>query len=246
VADWRRRRRWWRMWRPRFSLGLFNANGWVNQVKHVDFGQIGSSPRKPSQQYLMVNFWSNPGQRHSQTLVKPLMSKKLSRNFVVFSEFHLNTSNSPKIKVDHFLKGHNFHVRWHFKFEVESGVKLSQRLHTLFTGIEKTCILACNLCKICWEKHHRAFVEVVEGSDLYKFPYYHLVHFSSNLGGAWSIVVHRICYAPERASAHDVTSGTPRRQPPYAHAEAGRQPVVRALHRVSLCVTRASPLVGAT
>jgi hypothetical protein len=41
----------------------------------------------------------------------------------VLSKFHLNTSNSPKVKVVQFVDGHNFHVEWHLKFEVELGKK---------------------------------------------------------------------------------------------------------------------------
>jgi hypothetical protein len=34
------------------------------------------------------------------------------------------------------------------------------------------------LCKNRGEKHHRAFVKVVEGSEIYNFPIHHLVNFS--------------------------------------------------------------------
>jgi hypothetical protein len=34
------------------------------------------------------------------------------------------------------------------------------------------------LCKNRGEKHHRAFVKVVEGSEIYNFSIHHLVHFS--------------------------------------------------------------------
>jgi hypothetical protein len=67
----------------------------------------------------MVNPWS----KSSQTLVKPMGTNTLSRTFDAFSEFHLNTSTFPNIKVVQFSKGHNFHVGWHFKFEVEIGVR---------------------------------------------------------------------------------------------------------------------------
>jgi hypothetical protein len=39
-----------------------------------------------------------------------------------------------------------------------------------------------SLCKNRWEKHHSAFVKVVEGSKIYNFPIHHLVHFSSKFG----------------------------------------------------------------
>jgi hypothetical protein len=62
-----------------------------------------------------------------QTLVKswskPLTSKNVSITFATHSKFHLNTSNSPNTKVVQFFMGHNFHVEWHFKFELENGEK---------------------------------------------------------------------------------------------------------------------------
>jgi hypothetical protein len=38
----------------------------------------------------------------------------------------------------------------------------------------------CNLCKICWEKYPRAFVKVVEASEISNLPIHHFVHFYSN------------------------------------------------------------------
>jgi hypothetical protein len=38
------------------------------------------------------------------------------------------------------------------------------------------------LRKIRWEKHPRAFVIVVEGSEIYNFPIHHFVHFYSKFG----------------------------------------------------------------
>jgi hypothetical protein len=35
------------------------------------------------------------------------------------------------------------------------------------------------LCKIRWEKHYTAFVNAVEGSEIYNFPIHHIVHFYS-------------------------------------------------------------------
>jgi hypothetical protein len=57
-------------------------------------------------------------------ILKPLMSLNLSRTFVAFFKFHLNTSNSPNTKVVQFLEGHNFAFGWHFKFGVEKGEKV--------------------------------------------------------------------------------------------------------------------------
>jgi hypothetical protein len=40
--------------------------------------------------------------------------------------------------------------------------------------------LAAICAKIRWEKHPRAFVKVVEGSEIYNFPIHYFVHFYSN------------------------------------------------------------------
>jgi hypothetical protein len=47
-------------------------------------------------------------------LVDPSMSAGI---FAAFSKFLLNTSKSPNGKVVQFVKGHNFHVEWHLRFE---------------------------------------------------------------------------------------------------------------------------------
>jgi hypothetical protein len=39
--------------------------------------------------------------------------------FVALSKFHLNTSNSPNVKVVYFVGEHNFHVEWHLRIGVE-------------------------------------------------------------------------------------------------------------------------------
>jgi hypothetical protein len=39
--------------------------------------------------------------------------------FASFSKFSLNTSNSPNTKVVCFVEGYNFHVEWHYWFEVQ-------------------------------------------------------------------------------------------------------------------------------
>jgi hypothetical protein len=37
----------------------------------------------------------------------------------MFSKVHLNTSNSPNVKVVYCVEEHNFHVEWHLRFGVE-------------------------------------------------------------------------------------------------------------------------------
>jgi hypothetical protein len=66
--------------------------------------------------------WSNPRQR----CVKTLMFLNFPGTFAAFSKFYPYTSNSTIIKVVQFFMEHNFHVEWHFKFEVEIGVKACQ------------------------------------------------------------------------------------------------------------------------
>jgi hypothetical protein len=39
--------------------------------------------------------------------------------FAAFSKLHLNTSNSPNVKVVYFVGEHYFHVEWHLRFGVE-------------------------------------------------------------------------------------------------------------------------------
>jgi hypothetical protein len=36
-----------------------------------------------------------------------------------------------------------------------------------------------SLCKIRWEKHHKTFVKVLEGNELYNFSIHYCVHFYS-------------------------------------------------------------------
>jgi hypothetical protein len=42
-------------------------------------------------------------------------------------------------------------------------------------------MFGCDLCRIRWEKHPRAFVQAVEGCEIYNFPIHHSVHFSWNI-----------------------------------------------------------------
>jgi hypothetical protein len=50
--------------------------------------------------------------------------------------------------------------------------------YLLFTEAWRHSMLASRFCKIRGEEHPRAFVKVVEGSEIYNFPIHHLVHFS--------------------------------------------------------------------
>jgi hypothetical protein len=85
-----------------------------------------------------------------------------------------------------------------------------------FTGTEWHSNFGCNLCKNCWEKHLKAFVKVVDGSEIYNFPSHHLVHFYSNFwrfshSNQGTVKQFRVSRAPRR----DVAC---RRRPPSASA----------------------------
>jgi ribosome-binding protein aMBF1 (putative translation factor) len=55
--------------------------------------------------------------------------------------------------------------------------------YLLFTGTWRHSMLASRFCKICGEKHPKAFVKVVEGSEISNFGIHCSVHFSTNF---WS------------------------------------------------------------
>jgi hypothetical protein len=111
--------------------------------------------------------------------------------------------------------------------------------------------LACSACEIRCSKPHRAFVEIVEGSALYNFAYYRLVHFSLNFGrkGVVNGATPKRFRPGARARAQDVVAprtSARRRTCPYPHAEAGQCPVDQAPRCAFLCVTQSGPMVGAT
>jgi hypothetical protein len=45
----------------------------------------------------------------------------------------------------------------------------------------ENCMSASHLCTNGWEKHHRAFLDVVEGFEMYNFGIHCLEHFSSKI-----------------------------------------------------------------
>jgi hypothetical protein len=51
----------------------------------------------------------------------------------------------------------------------------------LFTESEWDSKFGSNLCKNHGEKHYRAFVKVVDGSEIYNFPNHQLMHFSCKI-----------------------------------------------------------------
>jgi hypothetical protein len=67
----------------------------------------------------MIKFWSTLGQSMVKIPSQPFDLHIPPKTFAAFSKFHLSTSNSPNVKIVQFVKGHNFHVEWHFRFEVK-------------------------------------------------------------------------------------------------------------------------------
>jgi hypothetical protein len=98
--------------KPRSTWVITSKTSPVNPIEPLD--QVYTHP------------WSTFGQRHGQTSLKPWRRRMSSGTFAAFSKFHLNTSKSTNMKVVQFVKEHNFHVDWHFKFCEEIGEKLGQ------------------------------------------------------------------------------------------------------------------------
>jgi hypothetical protein len=99
----------------------------------------------------------------------------------------------------------------------------------------KTSNFACSLCSNHWVKHRTTFIKVVEGSLIYKFAFYHLVHFSSNFGRKtrstrakpnWA----NACRAATLWPCSRARPRAPRRTPPYARVEAGLWSLVCVPH----------------
>jgi hypothetical protein len=110
--------------------------------------------------------------------------------------------------------------------------KLNQCHLTLFIGAQKSAKLAGSWCKNGWEKHYRAFLEVVEGNEMYNFGIHCLEHFSCKiLRNQQSNRVTLKWFAREHEHARDVTPSHVGLPPysPYTNAEAGLRPLVRAL-----------------
>jgi hypothetical protein len=86
------------------------------------------------------------------------------------------------MKVVHLVEGHNFHVDWHFKFWVEKGEKLGQLPAAPVPRDMAAFKVGKTFLQNPLRKHPRAFVIVVEGSEIYNFPIHHFVHFYSKFG----------------------------------------------------------------
>jgi hypothetical protein len=82
------------------------------------------------------------------------------------------------MKVFQFVEGRNFHVDWHFKFWVEKDEKCGQLSASPVHRDVVAFIVWQQIVQNPLRKHPRAFVKVVEGSEIYNFAIHHLVHFS--------------------------------------------------------------------
>jgi hypothetical protein len=82
------------------------------------------------------------------------------------------------MKIVQFVGGHNFHVEWHFKFGVEKDEKLGQLPAAPVHRDMATFKVWLQFMQNPLRKHPRAFVKVVENSEIYNFPIHNLVHFS--------------------------------------------------------------------
>jgi hypothetical protein len=162
------------MTEPSVSILLTMVKPWSTWVITV---KTSSRITKDPLNKVNTHLWSTLGQNP----VKNPMSLN-SRTFATFSKIHLNTSKYPNIKVVLFFEGHNFSFGWHFKFWVKKGEKLGQPQLLLFISAMKTSDFACSSCSNGWSKHLSAFVKVVEGSWIYNFAIYLLVHFSLKFG----------------------------------------------------------------
>jgi hypothetical protein len=86
------------------------------------------------------------------------------------------------------------------------------RQQLLFTNTWRHSKFSFILCTIRGEKHPRAFVKVVEGSEIYNFPIHHFVHFYSNF---WSFKCsNRGAVTQGRAGRRHATPRLPRRPRP--------------------------------
>jgi hypothetical protein len=86
------------------------------------------------------------------------------------------------MKVVQFVEGHNFHVDWHFKFWVEKDEKRGQLSASLVHRNRVTFKVWLRFVHNPLRKHYRAFVEVVEGSEIYNFAISPSRHYNSNFG----------------------------------------------------------------
>jgi hypothetical protein len=129
-----------------------------------------TSPTTPNHPFwtTLVNPWSNPTQNPLNT---PLPSS-VSRNFCHVLRISPKHFKIPQCKSCVFCRGTQLSC-W-AAFQNWSGnvwKNASQRLQTLFTGVEFSTKFSGVLCKIGWSKPYTPFLEVIEGQEIYNFGY---------------------------------------------------------------------------
>jgi hypothetical protein len=111
---------------PGFHLGSLTLMIRSNQLTLVKQGSaraITSKTPPTTPNAHLGQLWSSLFKTLVKDPLKPFDPPSHPRTFAMFSKFHLNTSNSPYIKVVQFAEGHNFHVECHLNLEVELGEK---------------------------------------------------------------------------------------------------------------------------
>jgi hypothetical protein len=128
-------------------------------------------------------------------------------------------------------------------FEWKRMKNLVNRQQLLFTETEWHSNFGFNLCKICWEKHYKAFVKVVEGSEIYNFAIHPLVHFSFKIWRKTQLHVvkpKRKC-RPRRRPCPATSASGPRPRLPEAARASKSVPAMRQAATCARPTGRAPP-----
>jgi hypothetical protein len=94
--------------------------------------------------------------------------------FAAFSKFHLNTSNSPNVKVVYFVEEHNFHVKWHLRFGVEMREKAWSTLVVTVHRRPENCQLGMQFVHNWLRKRPYALCKSCRGILDLQLSYLHL------------------------------------------------------------------------
>jgi hypothetical protein len=132
------------------------------------------------------------------------MSLNVLRNFcrvLQISPKHFKISQYESCLV---FRGTKISCWMAFQIEWKRMKILVKYQHLLFTETEWHSKFGNNLCKIRWEKYPRAFVKVVEGSEIYNFPIlcallFKILEIFAFKQGHWNAVEPERARAPRRA-----------------------------------------------
>jgi hypothetical protein len=114
---------------------------------------------------------------------------------------------------------------------------LVNRQYLLFPQTGRHSKFGSVLCKIRGEKHYTAFVKVVEGSEIYNFPIYHIVHFyskflrktRSNVASPTRCAAPRQCRVVASVPVRARRLGTHPHRPLLSHARAHAEDASRSV-----------------